>query len=297
MTRQDAALTVVIPAYNSQGTIEGAVGSALASGADEVIVVDDGSDDATAERARRAGARVIEQANAGASAARTRGAEQVATPFVVFLDADDELVPDGVQSSMELLARDESLSAVGGRVIGFVGDQEWLLPVHYTGVTVESLLRTGFSAWPPAAAVVRTASFRAAESVEPAALRPRFAEDFELLIRLALVGRVGRHDRVSMRYEMSGGKSLKSALRAIEDKEAIRRHYANALGEVIALMRPLRRRAAANKRVATARMRSHDRIGAVCLFALAYVQGGLSLLQPPRRSEGSPKGKGRDEQT
>lgn len=90
--------TVVIPLYNKSGTIERAVRSVLAqdAGVPQVVVVDDGSTDGSAERVealRVSSVRVVRQANAGAAAARNRGITEADTPLVAFLDADDEWKP------------------------------------------------------------------------------------------------------------------------------------------------------------------------------------------------------------
>lgn len=277
-------LTVVIPAYNAAKSIEGAIASARAAGASRVIVVDDGSADDTAEIAIRTGAEAVIQANAGASAARSRGAKMVDTTYVTFLDADDEVLPDGVRRSIELLDADETLAVAAGRVMGFVGEGEAkLLPQTYTDVNTRTLLVTGYGPWPPGAAVQRTTLMRKAEAAEPEALRPRFAEDYELLIRMSLVGGVVRHDVPSMRYEMAGGKSAKSAGSALACKESIREYYARPLGIEIELMSPLRIRAAANKRIARARGLSGDRLGMAWKMLTAYAQGLLSLVQPNPR--------------
>ncbi|MDF2916474.1 MAG: glycosyl transferase family 2 [Microbacterium sp.] len=278
MSGVDRDYTVVIPAYNSSATIASAVASAVAAGAARVIVVDDGSSDDTSERAQSAGAEVVMQRNQGASVARSRGARDVQTPFMTFLDADDLLVREGVQESLRMLRADSSVAAVGGRVIGFVDRREWLLPVNYSTITPDRLLITGYSAWPPAAAVMRVDALRRAEHVEPQPRRPRFAEDYELLIRLSLVGSIRRHNHVSMRYEMSGGKSLRSARASIDDKEDLRAYYAEFLSVPITSMSPLRRRAAANKRVAVAKWRSGQSARAMVMLALAYMQAAASLL-------------------
>jgi glycosyltransferase involved in cell wall biosynthesis len=86
-------ISVVIPAYQAAATI-GACLEALRNqrfpgGRSEIIVVDDGSRDATAQIARSfAGVLVISQANAGAAAARNRGWRQASGTWVAFLDSD-----------------------------------------------------------------------------------------------------------------------------------------------------------------------------------------------------------------
>lgn len=279
-------LTIVTPAYNSARSITNAVRSGFLAGAERVIVVDDGSTDDTAAVAEAAGADVIQQENAGASAARSNGASRVETEFVTFLDADDELLPTGVKASVQRLRADDTLAVVAGRVIGFVGDDAGsLLPQTYTDVNTASLLEIGYGPWPPGAAVQRTSALREAESVDPKPLRPRFAEDYELLIRLSMVGGIERHDEPAMRYEMAGGKSARSAGSALASKEAIREHYARALGMSIELMAPRRMKAAAHKRVARAKSLSGDVWGSRKHMLAAYLQGGLSLLERKRRTE------------
>jgi glycosyltransferase involved in cell wall biosynthesis len=91
-------ISVVIAAYNASTTIERAVRSVLAQTrlADEIIVIDDGSTDGTADIVRRFGSevRLLSQANGGASVARNRGIEAAGGEWIAFLDADDEWLPE-----------------------------------------------------------------------------------------------------------------------------------------------------------------------------------------------------------
>ena len=87
------AVSVVVPAHNSAATIAEALQSARnqTSPPDEVIVVDDGSSDGTAEIVATGFPEVqlIRQPNAGPAGARNRALELVRTGWVAFLDADD----------------------------------------------------------------------------------------------------------------------------------------------------------------------------------------------------------------
>ena len=93
--------SVVIPAYNYGRFLRRAVDSVLSQDGDdyEVIVVDDGSTDDTAAvaaslaAARPGRVRWFSQANAGPSAARNAGADRAAGDSLIFLDADDRLLP------------------------------------------------------------------------------------------------------------------------------------------------------------------------------------------------------------
>jgi glycosyltransferase involved in cell wall biosynthesis len=74
----DAVVSVVIPCLDEEDPIAGVVREVLAQGVDEVIVVDNGSRDATATRAREAGARVILELRRGYGFACATGVEAVA---------------------------------------------------------------------------------------------------------------------------------------------------------------------------------------------------------------------------
>jgi glycosyltransferase involved in cell wall biosynthesis len=92
--------SVIIPAYNRADSIERAVRSAIdqAEPPEQVIVVDDGSTDATAEvasglRSGFSGLSVLRQANQGPGPARNAGIRHARGEYVAFLDSDDRFFP------------------------------------------------------------------------------------------------------------------------------------------------------------------------------------------------------------
>jgi glycosyltransferase involved in cell wall biosynthesis len=98
------AFTVVIPAYNYGHCVERAVRSVLAQDypAFQCLVINDGSTDDTLQvlqQLKRSGADfdLVDQANAGLAAVRNRGIEEARHDWLVFLDADDEMVPGALQ--------------------------------------------------------------------------------------------------------------------------------------------------------------------------------------------------------
>jgi glycosyltransferase involved in cell wall biosynthesis len=96
-------VSVVIPAFNRERLIGRSVFSALNQyprPAAEVIVVDDGSSDRTAEIAEFLGARVVRQQNGGEGSARNAGVATSSSTWVAFLDSDDEWLP----SHLDVLA-------------------------------------------------------------------------------------------------------------------------------------------------------------------------------------------------
>lgn len=98
-------VTVIVPAYNAAEflpiTLQSLQQQTLAPA--QVIVVDDGSTDATVAIAERHGATCLRQDNAGPGAARNRGLHAATSEFVAFLDADDWYVPDKLERSLEHL--------------------------------------------------------------------------------------------------------------------------------------------------------------------------------------------------
>ncbi|PYQ54316.1 MAG: glycosyl transferase [Acidobacteria bacterium] len=88
-------VSVIIPAYNEQGAIADVVARVVGQGRwREVLVVDDGSTDLTAERAERAGARVVRHPyNKGNGAAAKTGIREAKGEVVLLLDADGQHDP------------------------------------------------------------------------------------------------------------------------------------------------------------------------------------------------------------
>lgn len=95
---QDLLFSIVIACYNQQDFVRDSVHSALSQRHDskEVIVVDDASQDGTAEILRAFGKSIVFVGlthNQGACAARNRGASTARGKYLVFLDGDDVLMP------------------------------------------------------------------------------------------------------------------------------------------------------------------------------------------------------------
>jgi glycosyltransferase involved in cell wall biosynthesis len=118
-------VSALIPTYNRRTHVFRAIDSALAQTVpvDEIIVVDDGSTDGTAESIRsRYGSRVavFSQENRGVSAARKRAIEEARSEWVAFLDSDDEWLPDRNAAFLR------AASEVPDRVALIFGDTQYL---------------------------------------------------------------------------------------------------------------------------------------------------------------------------
>ncbi|GAB6858536.1 bifunctional polysaccharide deacetylase/glycosyltransferase family 2 protein [Microbacterium xylanilyticum] len=110
-------VTVIVPAYNESAGIEAAVRSIAASTHPvEVIVVDDGSSDGTAdivERLALPGVRVIRQANGGKPAALNTGIAAASHELIVMVDGDTVFEPDTVTRLVQPFA-DPAVGAISG---------------------------------------------------------------------------------------------------------------------------------------------------------------------------------------
>jgi len=113
-------VSVIIPALNEEEPIAGVIGECFATGVpNEVIVVDNGSTDRTAERAREAGARVI-TAPRGYGRACAAGVRAVSPEcdIIVFLDGDGSDVPGLIPQLIEPIARGTHDFVIGSRTRG-----------------------------------------------------------------------------------------------------------------------------------------------------------------------------------
>ena len=109
-------VSVIIPVFNGERTIAAAIDSALAQefdGGIEVIVVNDGSTDATAEILRDFGdrIRVIDQPNGGPAGARNAAVRASHGEYLAFLDADDIWLPGKLRKTLAALDNESGRGA------------------------------------------------------------------------------------------------------------------------------------------------------------------------------------------
>lgn len=192
-------VSVIIPTYNREKTIERAVNSVLEQTWKEleIIVVDDGSTDRTEEILAVYGnkIRVIRQQNGGASAARNTGIRAATGEIISFLDSDDEWLPEKTERQVKLLRRTESSGVVccicnarmlfaSGAVTSF--QTACLQPDQAEGVWSNPgpVLLDRFLLFNQVAAVWRKALDHSGYFREDL----RIMEDYDLALRLALAG-------------------------------------------------------------------------------------------------------------
>ncbi len=224
-----AIVTVVMPCFNAAATVEGSIRSVQDQTRSDwqLFVVDDGSQDNTAEAVEAMGdarIRLVRQANAGVSAARNRALREVDTPYVAFLDADDTWSP------MFLEVMLNALSADAGAAIAYCGWEDVHAPprknLAHDPPDYEAAGRQKFvlllqrCPWVIHAAVSRTDAVREAGGFDP---RFAVAEDYLLWLRVADGRRIVKIPGRMAFYHHDSGRpqATRNVVRVIRQTRAV----------------------------------------------------------------------------
>jgi len=188
-------ISVVIPAYNEEKYL----GACLRALRDqtyphdqcEIIVVDNGSTDATARIAREFGARVVEEPVKGIARARQRGFEAARGEVVASTDADTVVPPFWLARIAGHFARDPELGGVYGPVYWSDGRPHERLIMQYP-VTWALMLsnRVGHTLWVGSNFAVRAELFWRVRGFEDFDDQTLMGEDIYLSLRLSRVTRI-----------------------------------------------------------------------------------------------------------
>jgi glycosyltransferase involved in cell wall biosynthesis len=205
-------VTVVIPCFNQAHFLADAIESVLSQTHDniEVLVIDDGSRDNTAEIAGRyPGVRYVRQQNMGLAAARNSGLERVTSELIVFLDADDRLLPEAIATGVrELRAEPDAVMAAGAW--GLIGEDGQALPSTPPEMPDEvypALLESCFLST-PAAAIYRRRLFAEIGGFDPTVSA---SADYDLYLRTAARYPVRLHNEVVAEYRRHGANMTRNA--------------------------------------------------------------------------------------
>ncbi len=187
-------VTVIMPCHNSAKTIRDSISSVQAQTIDdwELIVVDDGSNDMTAEIVSDVldpRITLIKQINGGSASARNRGLLEAKGPFVAFLDSDDAWEPAFLQRMLDALAPDESavLAYCGWQNLGLEGgrNRPFIPPDYEPMDRAETFL--GGCRWPIHGVLVRRTAINRAGGFD-ATLQA--SVDYDLWLRVVLQGKL-----------------------------------------------------------------------------------------------------------
>lgn len=184
-------VTVLVPTFNRSGYLAEALQSLLDQDqrAAEIIVIDDGSEDDTADVVQRFGSavRYLRQENSGKSAALNHGLGHATGEFVWIFDDDDIATPDALSTLHAALAADPDAGFSYGLCDKFYG--EWPGAVTEPNISYASRdpralyvrLLEDFFIWQGAMLVRR----RCYDAVGPFDIRMARSQDYEMNLRLA----------------------------------------------------------------------------------------------------------------
>lgn len=225
-------MSVLIGCWNNAQTLQAAIDSILGQtvGDIELIVVDDGSTDDTAEVARRAQTadpRVsyLPLRHMGISGSLNEGLRAARAELVAFQDADDWSLPQRLEREIEVLERRPEVAVVGCRMreVDASGRELAARTTFGAGDVNRSLLR--FNPIPNSCAMVRRARAIAAGGFDT---RYRYAMDYDLWLRLAESGVITTLDEV-LAVRRMGQTNVAARNERAQTAEAIRIRVA-ALG-------------------------------------------------------------------
>jgi glycosyltransferase involved in cell wall biosynthesis len=211
-----ATVSVVIACYKQAHLLPQAIESALhQTYAVEVILVNDGSPDNTAEvAARYPRVLLVLQENKGLGEARNTGFRASRGDYVVFLDADDELTPGAIEAHLNCFAEHPDAGFVVGHIDHIdlqgvnIGSPRW--PVLQTNF-YEELLKVNHVA-NTIAVMFRRAII---ETLGVFDTRCSPAEDYHLLLRAARLSPSAHHPCIVAQYRRHSGNMSRNGVRML----------------------------------------------------------------------------------
>jgi glycosyltransferase involved in cell wall biosynthesis len=230
------AVSVIIPCYNHRDTVAAALQSALAQTFTdrEIIVINDGSPDDTAEVLRPYVDRIryYEQANAGQAVARNRGIELSRGEFIALLDDDDTWPEDKLAWQVELMRARPEIVLVYGEDVRVDREGRVLPPTPRRGYKrpsgrVHGDFLEGCWIASPGQTLIRRSAL---ERIGGFDAQIWGSDDWDLYLRLAKVGQFHYENRLALNYRVHGGAASTNVLRHLAGHDrAARKHPAQGL--------------------------------------------------------------------
>lgn len=199
-------VAVIIPTYNHAHFLRDAIMSVLAQTrqADEIIVVDDGStDDPATVVAKFPTVQLIRQENRGLSAARNKGLWNCKSSYVVFLDADDRLLPTALEAGLTYIAGHPNWAFVYGGHRRISEDGRALGPDSFSPINGDAYLtfaRTNLVG-PPATVLYRRDCLAVVNGFDETLRR---CQDHDIYLRMAQRYPIASHPTIVAEYRKHG---------------------------------------------------------------------------------------------
>jgi glycosyltransferase involved in cell wall biosynthesis len=218
-------VSVVIPLYNQARYLAVAIESVLAQtvAAGEILVVDDGStDDPGTVAARYPGVRYLRQENRGTSAARNRGVRESRGDILVFLDADDRLLPEAFEKGLTALRARPDCALVFGRArkIGADGSPLPACQPPYSEKDDYAAFLTGCPIWHPASVMCRRFVFEEGIAFDVSLVR---SSDYLFYLDVARRWPVFCHNKIVSEYRQHDANKSGDSVRTLTAAQQILR--------------------------------------------------------------------------
>jgi len=205
-------VSVIMPVYNGELYIERAIGSLLSQSFQdwELIVVDDGSTDATPQILQRytdTRIRIFSQKNRGEAGARNTGLANMAGEYMAFLDADDEYLPGALDSLVSYLDNHLQYTVVfsDGYICNHQDKQLMRLtevrPGIYTGNILDQLVLSPSVITVPVCTLTRASKVRE-NNLHFDEENNLIGTDWDFWIQLAVHAKFGYLDRLTCKYRI-----------------------------------------------------------------------------------------------
>ncbi len=207
MNSMTPSISIIVPLYNKEHTIRNTLETVLTQSYTdyEIIVINDGSTDQSAAKVAEINDNRINlvcQSNAGVSSARNNGIMRAKGKWILFLDADDTLMPDALKTFMDNIIDDETIVAANF-LVKTPTEQYKFLPVKKSGIYNHAEI---YKAWAFKRLFLRTGSFIIPTDIaqkEPYNESLLRFEDLDFLFRSFSHARIKFIPDIVMAYETS----------------------------------------------------------------------------------------------
>jgi glycosyltransferase involved in cell wall biosynthesis len=222
-----ALVSVIIPCYNQAHYLGEAIESVLNQSYRhfEIVVVDDGSTDNTAEvAAGYSEVKLLRQQNQGLPGARNSGLRESRGEYLVFLDSDDRLLPDALLTGVEALSAHPEYAFVSGHCqsIGPDGSALGITQSPCSGEENYLVLLSRNYIWTPGAVMFRRSVIEQAGGFNASL---DVSEDYDLYLRIAKDLPVHCHEQRVLEYRQHEKNMTAGAARMLKGVLRVHRRH------------------------------------------------------------------------
>jgi glycosyltransferase involved in cell wall biosynthesis len=234
---QSPLVSVIIPAYNSAEWIEECLDSVKKQSYQniETILVDDGSEDNTSEKAAAfdLNLTLIKQANMGRAKARNVGMEKASGKYIAFLDADDMFTQKSIEKKVEFLEENPDIGWVFTDAVEFDenGNEKLFLDQFpWLDIEKDQFIQLLNKCYPLTSSVMaKSELFKKLGGFDP---KLRYAEDLELFMRMSLISNAGMIKEPLTRRRLHQAQAVKSTFNRWDSRVRI---YSNFEPQIVSL--------------------------------------------------------------